>query len=119
MIILLICDIIIHVCNKLHAHIPDISELDSFPGIVDEVTSIVGESGLSMLINNAGIVRRQMGLEDLYAEDVMEQFKLNAVAPLMLTKVGDDHICLVIVLHYRDQLPEDYFCLKTIYKCRK
>ena len=53
----------------------------------DTVSSIVGAGGLNILINNAGVVHRQAGLENLHDDAILDAFKINALAPLMLSKV--------------------------------
>ena len=51
------------------------------------VGGIVGEDGLNLLINNAGIMNRD-NLESVDSEALIEHFKTNTIAPLMLTKVN-------------------------------
>ena len=51
-----------------------------------EVEKYVGDSGLDMLINNAGI-DDHASLEQLTSESLIESFKVNAVGTLMVTKV--------------------------------
>jgi Dehydrogenases with different specificities (related to short-chain alcohol dehydrogenases) len=51
------------------------------------VESIVGDEGLNVLINNAGIHRKVTSINDITAENLMSQFLTNTVGPIMLTKV--------------------------------
>ena len=51
----------------------------------DQVAAIVGDNGLSLLINNAGIALRN-SLNDVTAEQMLENYDVNVVAPLMLSK---------------------------------
>ncbi|XP_054165660.1 C-factor-like [Oppia nitens] len=61
---------------------------DSFAasgGVSDQIRQIVGSSGLDTLINNAGILIPKM-LDTITANDMIENFEINTVSPLMLTK---------------------------------
>lgn len=60
----------------------DQTSIDNARAVVE---AKLGASGLNLLINNAGIMRYK-GLIDTTAEDMMEQYKVNTIAPLMLTK---------------------------------
>lgn len=61
---------------------------DSFGNLVDQVSTIVQEEGLNVLLNNAGIATRTTRLEHVKSEDLTSVFETNAVAPVMLTKVN-------------------------------
>ncbi|CAG2168022.1 unnamed protein product, partial [Oppiella nova] len=58
---------------------------NSFPQFVKQVEAIVGDQGLDTLINNAGIAITTL-LDSVTAEDMLKNFEVNSVAPLMLTK---------------------------------
>ena len=66
----------------------DQASIDNARAVVE---AKLGASGLNLLINNAGIMRYK-GLKDTTAEDMMEQYKVNTIAPLMLTKVSGAEI---------------------------
>lgn len=51
----------------------------------DQVAAIVGDKGLNLLINNAGILLRT-SLDDVTPEKMLENFEVNTVTPLMLSK---------------------------------
>lgn len=51
----------------------------------DQVAAIVGDKGLSLLINNAGIALRS-SLDDVTPEKMLENYEVNVVAPLILSK---------------------------------
>ncbi len=57
-----------------------------FSEVADEVSSIVGDSGLNLLINNAGIAPRSTRIGFVTPEQMTETFAVNVTAPLMLTK---------------------------------
>jgi short-subunit dehydrogenase len=44
------------------------------------------EHGLNLLINNAGILPKDVPLTDLDAASMIEGFEVNCVAPVLLTK---------------------------------
>ncbi|CAG2179673.1 unnamed protein product, partial [Oppiella nova] len=71
--------------NRLHVLQLEGTNYNSFPQFVKQVEAIVGDQGLDTLINNAG-----MGvpgsLDSVTAEDMLKNFEVNSVAPLMLTK---------------------------------
>lgn len=66
----------------------DVTKYDEYPAIVSKVSELVGDSGLNLLINNAGIMSKEedsMGVDD-FAKNVMTVCETNLVAPLMFTK---------------------------------
>ena len=42
----------------MNAHITDVTDYAALPDIVSQVESVVGDDGLNLLINNAGIMQR-------------------------------------------------------------
>ena len=63
----------------------DVSDFTSFPAVVGEVKSIVGDRGLSLLVNNAGILKYE-GFSDVSAESLKEHLHVNSVAPTILSQ---------------------------------
>ncbi|XP_074643255.1 C-signal-like isoform X2 [Tubulanus polymorphus] len=61
----------------------DITVQSSIERCVNDVTRLVGDSGLNVLINNAGVLIR-MSLDDISAEKMMECYKVNAVGPALM-----------------------------------
>jgi NAD(P)-dependent dehydrogenase (short-subunit alcohol dehydrogenase family) len=64
----------------------DVLNHETFGDVAEEVSSIVGEQGLNLLINNAGISPRSTRINFVTAEAMAETFAVNATSPLMLTK---------------------------------
>ena len=49
----------------------------------------LGDRGVNLLINNAGLTRKRQYVGNLNREHLLEQFDVNAVGPLLLTQVID------------------------------
>ncbi|XP_071446971.1 C-signal [Hetaerina americana] len=64
----------------------DLKDLESYKGFSKEVEGIVGEDGLNVLVNNAGISSKFSRLQYVKAEQLEEHFLVNTIAPAMLTK---------------------------------
>ncbi|XP_054166239.1 C-factor-like [Oppia nitens] len=76
--------------QNLHVLHMDSKLYDSFTaytptGIAAQVQQIVGARGLDTLINNAGVYITSP-LDTVTANDMIENFEINTVSPLMLTK---------------------------------
>ncbi|GFV49589.1 c-factor [Trichonephila clavipes] len=63
----------------------DVRENENFVEIKKQVEQEVGETGLNLLLNNAGMLHRH-SLEDVTMSAMMENFEVNTVSPLLLTK---------------------------------
>lgn len=70
--------------NAFHV---DVLNHETFVDVAEEVSSIVGENGLSLLINNAAISPRSTRINFVTSEQMAETFAVNTISPLMLTKV--------------------------------
>ncbi|CAG2110677.1 unnamed protein product [Medioppia subpectinata] len=71
--------------SNLHVLQLDGTDYKSFDGFAKQVANIVGDRGLDTLINNAGIAIASK-LDAVTAADMLTNFEVNSVAPLMLTK---------------------------------
>ncbi|XP_078355998.1 C-signal-like [Oculina patagonica] len=71
--------------KNLHVMEMDMNDFDSFSRIVSEVDKMLEGRGLDLLINSAGVMDRSK-LDEVTAESMLDVYKTNAVAPLMLTK---------------------------------
>ncbi|UXI21183.1 neurexin-4-like [Sarcoptes scabiei] len=71
--------------QNLHIFNLDVINYDGYKEFVDRITKIVGNDGVDLLVNNAGVAIRS-NLETVTPKDMLTNFEINAVAPLMLTK---------------------------------
>lgn len=69
----------------IHVVTLDVVNQQSILKCVEEVQCILGDDGLNCLINNAGI-NVVADFHSVTADQMMENFHTNAVAPLMITK---------------------------------
>lgn len=65
----------------------DITDYGSLNRVHEEVSSIVGDHGLNLLVNNAGIGGKFLRIGFLKPEAMINTLNINTVAPVMLTKV--------------------------------
>lgn len=67
----------------------DVNNFDSYDAFAQNVTNIVGDKGLNVLINNAGIKKGQKNfLSEYNVKDMTDTFTTNYIAPIMLMKVN-------------------------------
>lgn len=69
----------------------DTNDFDSLPSLSNKIDEIVGDLGLDIIINNAGIYLKVSLLQGS-SDDMIENFKTNAVAPLMITRSLLSHL---------------------------
>lgn len=60
-------------------------QLDSLSKLVKEQ---VGDNGLNLLINNAGVTSKVAKISAVRQQELMENLEINTVAPIMMTKVN-------------------------------
>lgn len=63
------------------------TNFDEYNNVAQKVKDIVGDDGLNLLINNAGITTKFTRINMVKLEQLMDNYTINTVAPLMLTKV--------------------------------
>lgn len=63
----------------------DMKHYDKYQAVVDKVTQTVGDEGLNLLINNAGI-HIKADFHDAKREDMLEVYEVNVIAPFMFTR---------------------------------
>lgn len=64
----------------------DVTEYSSFPAVAAKVSSVVGDTGLHLLINNAGILPARGKLSELTPEVLTKTYQVNAIAPVVFTR---------------------------------
>ncbi|XP_049937313.1 C-factor-like isoform X1 [Schistocerca serialis cubense] len=73
--------------KSIHVLKLDVTDFSSLGGFAKDVEGIVGDEGLNLLINNAGISGNKTAkLADLKAEELAEIYKTNTIAPILLTQ---------------------------------
>lgn len=74
-----------HSSPSLHPIKLEATDFAAYPTMVEKVKAVVGDSGLNLMINNSGVP----GPQDLTAitpEIMLESYKVNCVAPLLLAR---------------------------------
>ena len=72
---------------SLHAIQLDVTDSKAFPHLISRLEHLVGQSGLNLLINNAGYKESELrDLDTVTEEQMVEHFRVNCVAPLLLTR---------------------------------
>lgn len=64
----------------------DVTDVAAYPELVAGVSSVVGDRGLNLLLNNAGIAKRTARIEDEDRKDLLHTYEVNTVVPILLTK---------------------------------
>jgi short-subunit dehydrogenase len=64
-----------------------VTNFEEYNNVAKKVKDIVGDDGLNLLINNAGITTKFTRINMVKLEQMMDNYTINTVAPLMLTKV--------------------------------
>lgn len=73
--------------KSIHVQKLDVTDFSSLANFAKDVEGIVGDEGLNLLINNAGIAGNKTAkLADLKAEELAEMYKTNTIAPILLTQ---------------------------------
>ncbi|KAF9822390.1 hypothetical protein SFRURICE_017665 [Spodoptera frugiperda] len=64
----------------------DVKNTSSFDEVSSQISKIVGEQGLNLLINNAGVTTKFTKLPYVKTEQLLDNLTVNTIAPIMLTK---------------------------------
>ncbi|CAO1411852.1 unnamed protein product [Diamesa hyperborea] len=74
--------------QNLHLIQVDLKDFDKYSEVYEQVESIVKDEGLNVLFNSAGVSPKSayFGIPKLKANELIDTFSVNCVAPLMLTK---------------------------------
>lgn len=72
------------------------NNFNEYDRLVQTVADTVKNEGLNVLFNNAGISPKSTRINFVKVEDLMDTFKTNTVAPIMLTKVNKNYSFYVL-----------------------
>lgn len=76
----------------------DVTNTKDYDKLVQIVNEKVGKAGLNVLYNNAGISTKFTRLGLVKEEQLIKQFYVNTIAPIMLTKVSFKFILSIIFI---------------------
>ncbi|GBP63589.1 C-factor [Eumeta japonica] len=72
--------------KNLHILRLDVKNTEFFDEAVSKISEVVGDDGLNVLINNAGVATKYTKLGLVKTEQMIDNLMVNTVAPIMLTK---------------------------------
>ena len=72
--------------DHLHLLPLDVNNCESFSELSQTLGQMTGERGLNILINNAGVSPKSTRINMVTEQQMMDTFKTNVVAPVLLTK---------------------------------
>ncbi|KAM3961795.1 LOW QUALITY PROTEIN: SDR family oxidoreductase sniffer [Aphomia sociella] len=64
----------------------DVTKTSTFEEVATNVSQVVGEKGLNLLINNAGVATKYTKIHMVKPEQLLENLTVNTIAPIILTK---------------------------------
>lgn len=76
----------------------DVSKLDSFAEFKKEVEAIVGENGVNVLYNNAGVSGESAVFPSLTPEGYINTFNVNTFGPVFLIQVVKFVVITIIII---------------------
>lgn len=68
--------------------LPDVTNIQGYGDLSSQIAQGVGNNGLNLLINNAGVATKFTKIHMVKAEQLIDNLTINTVAPIMLTKVN-------------------------------
>lgn len=71
---------------NLHIITIDLKNVNDYSKVFEAVNEVVGEGGLNLLINNAGVSTKFTRLGLVKEEQLKDNFAINTIAPIMLTQ---------------------------------
>lgn len=67
----------------------DVQKPETFHPVIEKIKSILGDAGLDVLINNAGVFRSEsQSLENISKDLILEFLEVNTFGPLFVTQVN-------------------------------
>lgn len=64
----------------------EVTDYSAYPKFVEEVLALVGNTGLNLLINNAGYLPDNRLFNEVTPDDMRKAFEVNCIAPLLLAR---------------------------------
>ncbi|XP_018917319.2 uncharacterized protein [Bemisia tabaci] len=97
--------------ERVHILKLDVTQFDTYKEFALQVGSIVGDKGLTLLINSAGIAEGSLEdtLLDITPQRFISHFTTNSIAPVILTQVR----ILFFSTGIRSTMRNCYFCLRS------
>jgi NAD(P)-dependent dehydrogenase (short-subunit alcohol dehydrogenase family) len=74
--------------GRVRVHALDVTDDASVRGFA----TALGDRGVDVLINNAGVMGRMLGIDDLDFDDLLHTYAVNAVGPLRVTQALLPHL---------------------------
>jgi len=71
---------------SLHLLQMDVTDQAVYDKVVQTVTEVIGEEGLNLLINNAGVLPQNRDLQAVTPQDMRNAFETNCIAPLFFSR---------------------------------
>ncbi|XP_052759062.1 C-factor [Galleria mellonella] len=72
--------------KNLHVIQLDVKNTDKFEEVALQISRVVGDNGLNLLINNAGVTTKYTKINLVKPEQLLENLAVNTIAPIILTK---------------------------------
>jgi len=72
--------------TSLHLLEMSVTDHEVYDEVVKKVSDVVGDEGLNLLINNAGVLPQNRDLQAVTPQDMRDAFETNCIAPLFLSK---------------------------------
>jgi len=71
---------------NLHVVNLEVTDYDSYPAVVKQVEDTVGDDGLNLFINNAGLLPQNRDLVSVTPQAMRDAYEVNCIAPLFLSR---------------------------------
>lgn len=73
-------------CKNVHILQIDLLNFEAYDNLLAQVSSIVGDKGLNVLINNAGVAPKSVRINMTNQKDIINTLTTNVVVPIMFAK---------------------------------
>lgn len=75
------------IINYFYLFLSDLLNFEAYDNLLAQVSSIVGDKGLNVLINNAGVAPKSVRINMTNQKDIINTLTTNVVVPIMFAKV--------------------------------